>query len=102
MGSQDGGGPWLSQRWEGQTSAREVLHERAQALLETLKHAPSPRYLVADGTVSHEDQAAHWPAFGCLPRLPQTRTIVSQGIRQALARATWPRREAPTGSQRLA
>jgi transposase len=101
MVSQDGGVPLLSQSWDGNTSDIEVLQERAQALMETLTNSPSPRYLVADGTLSHEDNAANLQSLGCITRIPQTLTIVSQVIRQALKMDTWQRLDAQTGSQRL-
>jgi len=102
MVSQDGGVPLLSTSWEGNTSDITVFQERAQALMETLKNSPSPRYLVADCTLYHEDNAAHLPSLGCITRIPQTLTIVSQVIRQALTMDTWQRLDAQTGSQRLA
>ncbi len=59
MVSQDGGVPLLSTSWEGNTSDIEVFQERARALIATLKNSPSPRSLVADCKVSHEDKAPH-------------------------------------------
>ena len=55
MVSQDGGVPLLSKSWDGNTSDIEVFQKRAQALMETLKNSPSPRYLVADSKLYHED-----------------------------------------------
>jgi len=101
MVSQDGGVPVLSKSWDGNTSDIEVFQERAQALMATVQHSPSPRYLVADSTVSHEDKAVHWPSLGCIPRMPQTLKVVSQVIRQALARDTWQRLDEQTAYQRL-
>ncbi len=59
MVSQDGGVPLLSTSWEGNTSDIEVFQERARALIATLQNSPSPRSLVADGKLSHEDNAPH-------------------------------------------
>lgn len=101
MVSQAGGVPLLSTSWDGNTSDIEVLQERAQALMETLQNSPSPRYRVADCKVSHEDKAAHLQSLGCITRIPQTLTRVSQVIRQALERDTWQRLDAQTGSQCL-
>ena len=64
MVSQDGGVPMLSKSWDGNTSDIEVFQKRAQALMETLKNSPSPRYLVADSKLSHEDNAANLKALG--------------------------------------
>ena len=101
MVSQDGGVPLLSKSWDGNTSDIEVFQERAQALMETLKNSPSPRYLVADCQLSHEDNAASWQSLGCITRIPQTLKRVSPVIRQALEMDTWQRRDEQTGSQRL-
>src|SRR5712691_1017078 len=99
--SQDGGGPLLSKRWDGNTSDIEVLQARAQALMTTLKTSPSPRYLVADAKLSHEDTAANLQSLWCITRLPHTLKVVGQVIRQALERETWQHADAQTRYQRL-
>lgn len=101
MVSQDGGVPLRSTSWDGNTSDIEVFQERAQALMETVKHSPRPRSLVADGTLYHEANAAHLQSLGCITRIPQTLTVVSQVIRHALERDTWQRLDEQTCSQRL-
>ena len=101
MVSQDGGVPLLSKSLDGNTSDIEVFQERAQALLETLKHSPTPRYLVADCKLYHKDNAANLKSLGCITRIPQTLKIVSQVIRQALEMDTWQRLDEQTGYQRL-
>jgi transposase len=101
MVSQDGGVPLLSKSWDGNTSDIEVFQKRAQALMETLKHSPSPRYLVADSKLYHENNAANLKSLGFITRIPQTLTMVSQVIRQALEMDTWQRLDEQTGYQRL-
>jgi transposase len=101
MVSQDGGVPLLSKSWDGNTSDIEVFQKRAQALMETLKNSPSPRYLVADSKLYHEDNAANLQSLGFITRIPHTLKIVSQVIRQALERDTWQRLDEQTGYQRL-
>src|SRR5499426_3109815 len=59
MVSQDGGVPFVSKSWDGNASDTQIFQERAAALLATLKRAPTPRYLVADSKLYHEDNAAH-------------------------------------------
>ena len=61
MVSQDGGVPFVSKSWDGNTSDTQVFQERAQALMSAFKNAPSPRYLVADAKLYHEDNAAQPP-----------------------------------------
>jgi transposase len=101
MVSQDGGVPLRSKSWDGNTSDIQVFQERAQALMETLKNSPSPRYLIADSKLYHEDNAINLQALGFITRIPQTLKIVSQVIRQALAMDTWHRLDEQTGYQRL-
>lgn len=101
MVSQDGGVPLLSKSWDGNTSDIEVFQKRAQALLETLKKSPSPKYLVADSKLYHEDNAPNLQALGFITRIPNTLQVVSQVIRQALEMDTWQRLDEQTRYQRL-
>jgi transposase len=90
MVSQDGGVPFVSQRWEGHTSDIQIFQERAQALMQAFTHTPSPRYLGADAKLYHEDNASSLQSIGCITRIPNTRGVVSQVIRPALGWDTWP------------
>jgi len=101
MVSQDGGGPLMSRSWDGNTSEIQVFQERAQALMETFKKAPSPRYLVADAKLSHADNAPNLQSLRFITRIPHTLQGVSQGIGQALAVDTWQHADAQTRSQCL-
>ena len=101
MVSQDGGVPLLSQSWEGHASETKVCQERAQTLMTTLKNSPSPRDVVADGTLSHTDHAAHWTALPCIPRIPTTLKVVSPVMTPALAIDTWHDVDAQRRSQCL-
>ena len=89
MVSQDGGVPLLSKSWDGNTYDTQVFQERARALIETLKKSPSPRYLVADCKLYHEDNAEHLKSLGFITRIPHTLKVVSRVIRQALEMNTW-------------
>jgi transposase len=86
MVSQDGGVPYVSKSWDGNTSDIQVFQERAQALMTAFEHTPSPRYLVADAKLYHADNAPHLKNIGFITRIPNTLGVVSQVIRQAL---TW-------------
>ena len=59
MVSQDGGVPLLSKSWDGNASDSKVFQERAEALLKTLQHSPTPRYVVADCKLDEKDTAEH-------------------------------------------
>src|SRR6266545_8292724 len=82
--SQDGGVPVVSKSWDGNTSDTQIFQERAQALMATLKRAPTPRYLVADSKLYHEDNAANLRQLGFITRIPNTLKLVAQVIEQAL------------------
>jgi transposase len=91
MVSQDGGVPFVSKSWDGNTSDTKIFQERAQALMATFKTAPSPRYLVADSKLYNEDNAANLHTLGFITRLPNTLKLVSQVITDALRWGTWHR-----------
>ena len=48
MVSQDGGVPFVSKSWDGNTADTQIFQERAAGLLATFKRSSTPRYLVAD------------------------------------------------------
>jgi transposase len=101
MVSQDGGVPFGSKSWDGNTSDIEVFQERAQALLAAFQHAPSPRYLIADSKLYHEDNAPNLHNLGFITRIPNTIGAVSQVIAQALTGDTWHRLDDNTRYQGL-
>ncbi|MGH7393484.1 MAG: IS1634 family transposase [Candidatus Rokuibacteriota bacterium] len=101
MVSQDGGVPFLSKSWDGNTSDTQIFQERAQALMTAFTNAPSPRYLIADSKLYHDDNAANLANLGFITRIPNTIGSVSQVIRQALTGDTWHLLDEKTRYQRL-
>jgi transposase len=99
MVSQDGGVPFVSKSWDGNTSDIEVFQERAQALMAALQNAPSPRYLIADSQLYHEDNAPNLQQLGFITRIPNTIGVASQVIAQALTWDTWHRLDDKTRYQ---
>jgi transposase len=89
MVSQDGGIPFVSKSWDGNTSDTQIFQQRAQALMSAFKDTPSPRYLVADAKLYCEDNAVHLAPLGFITRIPATLKLVSQVIGQALQWDTW-------------
>src|SRR2546430_2394621 len=102
MVSQDGGVPFVSKSWDGNTSDTRVFQERAEALMSAFKTTPSPRYLVADAKLYCEDNAAHLAKLGFITRIPATLKVVSQIISQALQWDTWQPVDPNTRYQPLA
>jgi transposase len=96
MVSQDGGVPFVSKSWDGNASDTQMFQERAAALMATLKRSPTPRSLVADATLYHEDHAATLRQLGCITRMPNTLKLVAQVIGQALRWDTWHRLDETT------
>src|SRR6266436_10253437 len=101
MVSQDGGVPLLSKSWDGNASDSTVFQQRAQALLKTFQHSPTPRYLVADCKLYDQDTAEHLKSLPFITRIPHTLKVVSQVITQALAIDTWHDVDAQTRYQCL-
>jgi transposase len=99
--SHDGGIPVVSKSWDGNTSDSEMFQARTQALMTAFKHAPSPRYLMADAKLSHADHAPNLHALGFITRIPNTIGPVSQVITQALTGDTWHPLDETTRDQRL-
>src|SRR4029453_15442712 len=97
--SQDGGVPFVSKSWDGNTSDIAVFQERAQALMAAFQNASSPRYLIADSKLYHEDNAPNLQKLGFITRIPNTLGAVSQVIAQALTWDTWHRLDATTRYQ---
>ena len=89
MVSQDGGVPFVSQSWDGHTSDIQIFQARAQALMHAFTSTPSPRYLVADAKLYHEDNASSLKGIGFITRMPNTLGVASQVLRQALEWDTW-------------
>jgi transposase len=102
MVSQDGGVPFVSKSWDGNTSDTQVFQQRAEALMRAFKDTPSPRYLVADAKLYCETTAAHLTQLGFITRIPATLKLVSQVIGQALQWDTWQPFDDSTRSQSLA
>jgi transposase len=78
MVSQDGGIPFVSKSWDGNTSDTQMFQKRAEALMRAFKDTPSPRYLVADAKLYCEDNATPLAKLGFITRIPATLKLVSQ------------------------
>jgi transposase len=102
MVSQDGGVPFVSKSWDGNTSDTRIFQERAEALLSAFQTTPSPRYLVADAKLYCEDNVAHLAKLGFITRIPATLKVVAQVITPALQGDTWQPVDPHTRYQPLA
>ena len=102
MVSQDGGVPLVSKTWDGNAADSQIFQDRAKALLSTLAQSPTPRYLIADSKLYSKDNAVQLKPLGFITRIPDTLTLVSQVIRQALWEDTWQTLDDTTRYHRLA
>ena len=102
MVSQDGGVPLVSKTWDGNAADSQIFQDRAKALLSTLAQSPTPRYLIADSKLYSKDNAVQLKPLGFITRIPDTLTLVSQVIRQALREDTWQTLDDTTRYHRLA
>src|SRR6266566_6398780 len=102
MVSQDGGVPFVSKSWDGNTSDTHMFQERAEALMSAFKTTPSPRSLVADAKLYCKDNAAHLAKLGFITRIPATLKVVAQVMSQALQWDTWQPVDPNTRYQPLA
>ena len=100
--SQDGGVPFVSKSWDGNTSDPQVFQQRAEALIRAFKDTPTPRSLVADAKLYCEDNAVHLAKLGFITRIPATIKLVAQVIGQALQWDTWQTFDDHTRYQPLA
>jgi transposase len=89
MVSQDGGVPFVSKSWDGNTSDTRIFEERAQTLMNAFKTSPRPRYLIADAKLYTENNAANLRGLGFITRMANTIGVVSHVIEQALTWDTW-------------
>jgi transposase len=102
MVSQDGGVPFISQSWDGNTSDTTVFKERCEALIAQVQASETPRYLIADSKLYTEENT---PNLACLPfitRIPETLTITQPVIDQAWACAQWQPLDESDSYQRIA
>ena len=101
MVAQDGGVPLVSKTWDGNASDSRIFQDRAKALLSTFAQSPTPRYLIADSKLYSKDNATQLKPLGFITRIPDTLTLVSQVIRQALREDTWQALDDTTRYYRL-
>ena len=89
MVSQDGGVPFLSKSWDGNTSDNAIFKERSAALLHEFAASSGPRYLIADSKVYTKKNAPNLALLPFITRIPGSLSDVDQVIVQALASDQW-------------
>jgi transposase len=89
MVSQDGGVPFMSKSWDGNTSDNAIFKERSAALLHEFAASPGPRYLIADSKLYTQKNASNLAQLPFITRIPGSLNDVHQVIGQALASDQW-------------
>jgi len=101
MVSQDGGVPFVSQSWDGNTSDNEVFKARSEVLIKEFEASESPRYLIADAKLYTERNASNLARLPFITRMPGTLKDVPRVIAQAWAFGQWIRVDARVKYQRV-
>ena len=102
MVAQDGGGPLMSQSWDGHASETVVVKKRCEALLPQCAASETPRYVMADAKLYPEAHAPNLAHLPCMTRIPETWTVTQQVIEQAWAWGEWQPLDATVKDQRVA
>jgi len=83
--SQDGGVPFVSQRWEGNGSDNVIFEKRAAALIDEFKASEAPRYLVGDSKLYHKKAKDTLSQIPFITRIPGNLKFEQNVIGQALS-----------------
>jgi transposase len=89
MVSQDGGIPFISKSWDGNTSDNQIFRERSAMLLKEFKRSESPRYIIADSKLYAEDNAENLAVLEFITRIPQSIKQCQELIIEALITNHW-------------
>ncbi len=87
--SQDGGVPLACKNWDGNSADTKVFKERAKALVNMIKTAKKPSYLVADSKLYHKDNAEFLSQLTFITLIPSTIKLEKILISEALAAQQW-------------
>lgn len=87
--SQDGGIPLMMKCFDGNASDNKIFKERCTALMQSFKKSESPRYLVGDSKLYHEDNKDNLSEIKFITRIPRTYKEESKAIAIAVASNKW-------------
>jgi len=86
--TQDGGIPLIAKLWDGNTSDNEIFNARSKALLEALKTAESPVYLIADSKLYAKSNSENLLKVPFITRIPEVISEVKEKIRLSFSEKT--------------
>lgn len=84
MVSQDGGLPFISKSWDGNTSDNEVFKERCKTLVAEFAKADGPKVLFADSKFYSESNAENLKNLAFATRIPESIKLAKDMIDKAL------------------
>lgn len=87
--SQDGGIPLMMKCFDGNASDNKIFKARCKELMKLFKNSESPRYLVGDSKLYHEDNACNLSEIKFITRIPRTYKEENKAITAAIASNQW-------------
>jgi transposase len=87
--SQDDGIPLMMKCFDGNASDNKIFKERCKELLTLFKKGESPRYLVGDSKLYHEDNAINLAEIKFITRIPRIYKEERKTISTAIAENCW-------------
>lgn len=87
--SQDGGIPLMMKCFDGNASDNKIFKERCTKLMKSFKNSKSPRYLVGDSKLYHENNATNLSEIRFITRIPRTYKEESDAINVSIAENNW-------------
>lgn len=85
MVSQDGGVPFVSKSWDGNSSDNVIFKKRAAAIIDEFKASEIPRYLLGDSKLYHEKSKEALSQLLFITRPPGSLKLVQDVTNQALS-----------------
>ncbi len=83
--SQDGGVPFVSQSWDGNSSDNVIFEQRAKALIDEFKANETPRFLIPESKLYREQSRKTLAQIPFITRIPGTIKLERETIDQALS-----------------
>jgi len=87
--SQDGGIPLMMKCFDGNASDNKIFKARCKELMNLFKNSESPRYLVGDSKLYHEDNACNLSEIKFITRIPRTYKEENKAITSAISSDQW-------------
>lgn len=91
--SQDGGIPFVSKGWSGNSSDNKIFNERLKELIKNFENSETPRYLIADSKLYTQENAINLANLSFITRIPGVLNIEQELIDKALTNNNWRKKD---------